>query len=224
MPCQQGLYSQSYGLSNSCVQMWELDHKEGWVPKNWCFQILVLKKTLKSPLDSKEIKPVNPKGNQPWILIGRADAEAPILQPPDVKSWHIVKDPDTGKDWGQEEKEATEDEMFGWHHRLNEHKFEQTTGDNEEQWRLGCCSPCGCKELDTTWQLSNKVYKSTRDISATMGRAAVAATWKPDLPQSSLKEGKWTWTWSEPAEAAKVAWPPLICLCKFRGAICIGKM
>ena len=90
-----------------------MNHKEGWAPKNWCFQIVVLEKTLKSPLDSKEIKPVIPKGSQPWILIGRADAEAeaPILWPPDVKSWLIGKDPDAGKDWGQNEKGAAEDEM-----------------------------------------------------------------------------------------------------------------
>ena len=91
--------------------MWELNHKEGWAPKNWCFQTVVLEKTLESPLDSKEIKPVNPKGNQLWIFIGRTDAEAPILWPPDAKSWLIEKDPDAGKDWGQEEKWVAEDEM-----------------------------------------------------------------------------------------------------------------
>ena len=106
-----GLYSQQYGFSSSYVQMWELDHKEGWVPKNWCFQTVVLEKTLESPLDGKEIKPVNPKGNQPWIYIGRTDAKAPILWLPDAKSWVIGKDPDAGKDWGQEEKRAAEDEV-----------------------------------------------------------------------------------------------------------------
>ena len=102
----KGLDSQSYGFSSSHVQMWELDHKEGWVPKNWCFLSVVLKKTLESPLDSKEIKPVNPKGNQPWIFTGRTDAEpkAPILWPPDLKSWLTGKDPDAGKDWRWEEK------------------------------------------------------------------------------------------------------------------------
>ena len=100
--------------------MWELDHKEGWASKNWCFRTAVLEKTLESPLDCKEIKPVNLKGNQSWIFIGRTDAEAeaPILWPPDVKSWLIGKDPDAGKDWRQEEKGATEDEMLGWHHWL----------------------------------------------------------------------------------------------------------
>ena len=115
------------------------DHKEGWAPKNWCFWIVLLEKTLQSPLDSKEIKPVNPKGNQPWIFIGRTDAEAeaPILWPSDVKSWLIRKAPDTGKDWRQEEKGMTEDEMVVWNHWLNGHEFEQTPGDSEgrEAWR-----------------------------------------------------------------------------------------
>ena len=97
---------------NSHVWMWELDHKKGWAPKNWCYWTMVLEKTPKSPLDSKEIKPVNPEGEQSWIFIGRTDAEAPILWPPDAKSWLIRKDPDAGKDCGQE-KETTEDEMVG---------------------------------------------------------------------------------------------------------------
>ena len=108
--------------------MWELDHKEGWALKNWCFWVVVLEKTLESPLDSKEIKLVNPKGNQPWIFIGNTDAEAesPVFWPPDGKSWHIGKDPDSGEDWGQEEKGATEDEMVGWHYRINGYEFEPT--------------------------------------------------------------------------------------------------
>ena len=112
-----GPYSQIYGFSSSHVWMWELDHKEGWAPNNWYFQTVVLEKTLETPLDSKEIKPVNPKGNQPWIVIRRTDAEVevPILGPPDVKSQLIGKDPDAGKDWGQEEKGTMEDEMVGWH-------------------------------------------------------------------------------------------------------------
>ena len=114
--------------------MWELDHKEGWVPKNWCFWTVVLEKTLESPLDSKEIKPVNPKGNQPWLFIGRSDAEAaaPILWPPDAKRQRIGKDPDAGKDWGQEEKGTIEDEMVWWHHWLNGLESEQTLEDSEE--------------------------------------------------------------------------------------------
>ena len=107
----------------------------------------VLKKTLESPLDCKEIKPVHPKGNQSWIFIGRteAKAEAPILWPPDVKNWHIAKDPDVGKDWRWEEKATTEDEMVGWHHRLNWHEFGWTLGVGDEQGGLVCCSPWGRK-------------------------------------------------------------------------------
>ena len=115
--------------------------------KNWCFWIVVLKKLLESPLNSKEIKPVNPKGNHPWVFIGRTDAEAeaPILWPPDGKSWLIGKDPDAGKDWGQEEKGVAEVEMVGWHHWLNWHEFEQTPGDSREQRNLVCGSPWGHK-------------------------------------------------------------------------------
>ena len=121
----KGPSSQSYGFSSSHAWMWELDYKESWVLKNWCFWTVVLEKTLESPLDSKEIQPVNPKGNQSWIFIGRSDAEAetPILWPPDLKSWLICKDPDAGKNWRQEEN-GTEDEMVGWHHQLNGHEFE----------------------------------------------------------------------------------------------------
>ena len=106
--------------------MWELDYKESWTPKNWCFWTVVLEKTLESPLDCKEIQPVHPKGDQSWVFIGRTDIEAEtrILWPPDAKSWLIWKDPDAGKDWGQEEKGTREDEMVGWHHRLDGHEFE----------------------------------------------------------------------------------------------------
>ena len=132
--------------------MWELDHKKGWTLKNWCFWAVVLKKTLESPLDCKEIQPTNTEGNQSWIFIGRTDAEAEalILRPPDVKSWLIRKDPDAGKGWRQEEKGTTEDEMVGWHHWLNGHEFEQALGDDEGQGGLVCCGSWGCKELDTT--------------------------------------------------------------------------
>ena len=111
---------------SSHVWMWELDYKESWVLKNWCFWTVVLEKTLESPLDCKEIQPVHPKGNQSWILIGRTDAESetPILWPPDEKNWLIGKDPDAGKDWRQEEKRMTEDEMVGCHYWLNGHEFE----------------------------------------------------------------------------------------------------
>ena len=132
--------------------MWELDHKEGLALKNWCFCTVVLEKTLERPLDSNVVKPVHPKGNQLRIFIGRTDveAEALILRPSDMKSWLVGKDPDAGKDWGQEEKRATEDEMVGWHHYLNGHEFEQTLGDSEGQGSLACCSPWRHKESDTT--------------------------------------------------------------------------
>ena len=122
----KGPSSQSYGFSNSHVWMWELDYKEGWAPKNRCFWTVVMEKTLESPLDSKEIQRIYPKGNQSWIFIWRNDfeAETPILWPPHAKSWLIGKDPDGGKDWRQEEKGLTEDEMVGWHHWLNGHEFE----------------------------------------------------------------------------------------------------
>ena len=149
------LYSQGYGFFSSHVRMWKLDHKEGWVPKDWCFQIVVLEKTLESPTDSKEVKPVHPKRNQPWIFIGRTDAEAPILWPPDAKSQLIGKDPDAGKDWRQKEKRVTEDEMVGWHHQFNGHELGQTLRDVEGQGGLACCSLWGLKELDMTWQLNN---------------------------------------------------------------------
>ena len=144
-----------FGFSSSHVWMWGLGHKEGWVLKNWCFWTVVLEKTLESPLDCKVIKPVNPKGNQCWIVIGRTDAEAPKLWPPDEKSQLIGKDPDAGKDWRQEEKGMTEDEMVGWHHQFNQHEFEQALGLSEGQGRLACCSPWGYKELDMTKWLNN---------------------------------------------------------------------
>ena len=122
----KGPSSQSYGYSSSHVWMWELDHKDGWAPKNRWFWTVVLEKILESPLDCKEIQLVHLKGNQSWIFIGRTDAEAetPILWPSDVKSCLIGKDPDAGKDWRQEEKGMTEDEMVGWHHQLDGHEFE----------------------------------------------------------------------------------------------------
>ena len=121
----KGLSSQGFGFSSSRVWMWELDYKESWVLKNWCFWTAVLEKTPESPLDCKEIQPVHPKWNQSWMFIGRSNAEAetPILWPPDMKSWLILKAPDAGKDWRQEEKGTTEDEMAGWHHRFNGHEF-----------------------------------------------------------------------------------------------------
>ena len=132
--------------------MWELDYKESWASKNWCFWTVVLEKTLESPLDCKEIKPVHPNGNQSWIFIERTDAEVetPILWPPDARNWLTGKDPDVGKDWRQEEKGMTEDEMVGWQHQLNGHESEQAPGVGDGQGNLVCCSPRGCKESDTT--------------------------------------------------------------------------
>ena len=127
--------------------------------KNWCFQIVTLEKTLESPLDFSEIKPVSPKGNQPWILIARTDDEAPILWSPDMKSWLIGKGPDAGK--GQEEKGETENEMAGWC-RFNGHEFDQTQGDSEGQGSLVCCSSWGCKEPDTTQWLTDKICKKKK--------------------------------------------------------------
>ena len=145
--------SQSYGFSSGHVWMWELDHKESWAPENWCFWTVVLEKTLESPLDFKEIKPVNSKGNQPWIFIGRTDVEAegPILWPPDAKNWLIGKDPDVEKDWRQEEKGMTEDEMVGWHHLLDGHEFEQAPGVGDGHGSLECYNPWGCRETVLNW-------------------------------------------------------------------------
>ena len=122
----KGPSSQSYGFSSSHVRIWELDYKESWAPKNWCFWTVVLEKTLESPLDCKEIKPVHPKENSSWIFVGRTDAEAetPILCPSDGKNWLIWKDSDAGKGWRREEKETTEDEIVGCHHRLDGHELE----------------------------------------------------------------------------------------------------
>ena len=126
---KKGPSSQSYRFSSSHVWMWELDYKESWAPKNWCFWTVVLEKTLERPLNSKEIQSVHPKGNQSWIFTGRTDAEAetPVLWPPDWKNWLSWKDPDAGKDW-RREKGTTEDEMVGCHHRLNGHEFEWALG------------------------------------------------------------------------------------------------
>ena len=122
----KGPSGQGYGFSISHIWMWELDYKESWVPKNWCFLIVVLEKILQSPLDWKEIQPVHSKGNQSWIFTGRTDSEpeTPVLWPSDEKNWVIGKDPDTVKDLRQEEKVTTEDEMVGWHHQLAGHEFE----------------------------------------------------------------------------------------------------
>ena len=183
----KGLYRQSYGFSNSHIQMlvtyrcesWTMK-KEGWALKNWCFQTAVLEKTLESSLDCKEIKQVNSKGNQSWIFIGRTDAEAkaPILWPPHAKSWFIGKDSDAGRDWGQEEKGTTEDEMVGWHHQLNEHEFEQVPGVGDGQGSLVCCCPLVRKESDTIEWLN----------WCCLVESALSCLGKPGLrPSSALK-------------------------------------
>ena len=136
--------------------MWELDCEESWVLKNWCFWTVVLEKTLESPMDCKEIQPFHPKGDQSWVFIGRTDVEVenPILWPPHAKSWLIGKDPDACRDWGQKEKGMTENEMAGWHHRLDGHESGWTPGVGDGQGGLVCCGSWGRKELDSTEQLN----------------------------------------------------------------------
>ena len=153
-------------FSSSHVWMWELDYKESWVPKNWCFWTVVWEKTLERSLDCKEIQAVHPKGNQSWIFTGRTDAEAetPVLWPPDAKSWLIGKDSDVRKDWKQEERGMTEDEMVGWHHRFDGDEFEQALGVGDGQGGLARCSPWVYKEMTDTperlnWMDTEQLYK-----------------------------------------------------------------
>ena len=136
--------------------MLELDCEERWAPKNWCFWTVVLEKTPENPLDCKEIQPVHPEGDQPWDFFGSNDAkvETPVLWPPYVKSWLIGKDSGVGKDWGQEEKGTTEDEMAGWHHQLDGPEFAWTPGVGDGQGGLACCDSWGRKESDTTERLN----------------------------------------------------------------------
>ena len=156
VPLYKGEHSRGYGFSNGHVWMWELDYKESWALKNWCFWTVVLEKTLESPLDCKEIQSVHPKEDQSWVFIGRTnvEAETPILWPPDVKSWLIWKDPDAGKDRRREEKGMKEDETVGWHHWLNGHEFGWTPGVAVGQGALACCGSWGRKELDMTERLN----------------------------------------------------------------------
>ena len=158
-------------------------HKKGWTPKNWCFWIMVLENTLENPLDSKEIKPVNLKGNQSWMFTGRTDAEAeaPILWPPDAKSWLIGKDPDAGKEWRQKKKGAAEDEMVRWHHHLNRHEFEQSLGDIGGQRSLACCSPCGrnlATEQQQQGQMKTLTWKNMCTLRFTEALFTIAKIWK----------------------------------------------
>ena len=152
-------------FSSSHVQMWELDPKEGWAPKKWCFWT-VLEKTFENPFNRKEIKLISLKGNKSWIFIGRTDAkvEVPVLWLPDAKNRLIGKDPDAEKDWRWKEKGTTEDEMVGWHHRLNGHEFEQMPGDSEGQGSLACYSSWGLKKLDMTVdEQKQRVYSEGRN-------------------------------------------------------------
>ena len=191
--------------------MWELDHKEGWAPKNWCFRIVVLEKTLESPLDCKEIKLVNPKGNQPWIFIRRtnAEAKAPVLWSPDLKSQLIGKDPDAGKEWGQEEKRETEDEMVGWHHWLKGHEFEQAPGDSEGQRKLACCSPWGCR-VRHNWETKQQGSQVVRlltlmSFSGPINLASSAFLTVPPLNSNCL---------NLPFETQGRSWSPESCVQK----------
>ena len=145
---------------SSHIWIWEWDHRENWVPKNWCFWTVVLEMTLESPLDCKDIKPVNAKGNQSWIFIGRTDAEAeaPVIWLPDPKSQLTGKDPSAGKDWRQEEKGMTEDEIFGWHHGFNGHEFGYTLGVGDGQGGLTCCSPWG-RKVRHDWATEQQTIK-----------------------------------------------------------------
>ena len=142
-------------------------HEEHWVPKNWCFWTVVLEKTLESPLDCREIKPVHPQGNQPWMFIGRTDAETSILWPPDANTWLTGKDPDAGKDWRQKEKGTTEDEMVRRHHRFNGHESEQILDDSARQRSLACCRSWGTRvghDLGTEQQNGLKVCYHTKEM------------------------------------------------------------
>ena len=161
LPTKVRLVKAMYGFSSGHVWIWELDCEESWMPMNWCFWTVVLEKTLESPLDHKEIQPVHPKGDQPWVFFGRTDVEAetPVLWPPHAKSWLTGKHSDAGRDCGQEEKGTAEDQKAGWHHRLDEHEFEWTPGDGDGQRGLACCDSWGRKESDTTEQLNSTDWK-----------------------------------------------------------------
>ena len=174
--------------------MWELDYEESWAPKNWCFWSMVLEKTFESPLDCKEIQPVYLKGDQSWVFIGRTDAKAetPIVWPPHAKSWLIGKDPDAGRDWGQEENGTTEDERAGWHHRLNGHEFEWTPGVGDGQGGLVCCDSWGHKESDTTEQLNWTELKDFGFHSGSDSKESICSARDPSsIPGSRRFPGEW---------------------------------
>ena len=180
----KGLQSQSFGFSSSHVWMWELDHKEGWVPKNWCFWT-ALEKTLESPLDWKEIKSVNPKVNQFWIFTGRSDAEAeaPALWPPNVYNWFIRKDPDTRMDWRQEKKVRGEDEMVGWHHWFNWLELWQAPGDG--------------KDRESWWVAVHEVTKCWKELSDWTAKTTVCTRFH--TRQWTLERSRLIWTYTSEA-------------------------
>ena len=207
----KGPSSQGYGFFSSHVWMWELDYKESWVLKNWCLWTVLLE----SPLDCKGIQPYHPKGDQSSVFIGRTDVEAEILilWPPDVKSWLFWKDPDAGKDWRQEKKGTMEDEMVGWHHRLNGHGFGWTPGAGDGQGGLVCCSSWGCKESDTTEQLSwtHNIYAtSLRDIKHKIMATSSRITSKVNFITFSFYRIHLIGKWSEAERGF------LPCFCLFR--------
>ena len=174
--------------------MWKLDCEESWVLKKWCFWTVVLEKTLESPLDYKEIQPVHSEGDQSWVFIGRADvkAETPIVWPPHAKSWLIGKDSDARRDWGQEEKGMTEDEMAGWHHWLDGRAFEWTLGVGDGQGGLACCNSWGRKESDMTEQLNwtDTIYWSYLVVQKVKNLPAMRETWIWPLDwEHALEEG-----------------------------------
>ena len=184
----ESLSSQSFGFPSSHVWMWELDSKETWALKNWCFWTVVLEKTLESTLDCKKIQPVNLKGNHSWIFIARTDAEAetPILWPSDVNNWLICKDTDAGTDLRQEEKETTEDEMIGYHHQLSGHEFKQDPGVSDGQGGLACCTSWGRKESDMTEQLNWIVLVAQRvkNLPAMQETWVQSLGWEDPLEES----------------------------------------
>ena len=174
----KGPSSQGYGFSRGHVWMWELDCEESWALKNWCFWMVVLEKTLESPLDCKEIQPVHSKGDQSWVFIGRTDAKAetPVLWPPNAKSWLIGKDPDAGRDWGQEEKGTTEDKMAGWHHRLNGHEFGWAPRVGDGQGGLACCNSWGHR-VRHDWATELNWIDWTLNLKSGLGQVRCHLRW-----------------------------------------------
>ena len=195
----KGPFSQSYGFSSSYVWMWELDHEESWAPKNWCFWTVMLEKTFESPLDYKEIQPVNPKGNQSWIFIGRTDAEAeaPTLWPSDAKSWLIRKDSDAGKNWRQEVKGTTEDEVVRWHHWMDMSlsKFQEMVNYREawcaavhrisksQTWLSGWTTGCVYALVQFSSVQFNSVAQSCPSLCNPMNRSTLVLPVHHQLPE-----------------------------------------